>query len=474
MSEVTAESLPELTKAIIPPQTHIKRLDERSSIGKALRKRTPRTAQAEWKPPAGRRDPVDILMESSQGRLEELIPIRYGRMMVSPFAFYRGAAAIMAYDLAHTPSTGITLVADGDCHLMNFGGFATAERKVIFDLNDFDEASFAPWEWDVKRLVASFVVAGRSNGFEASDCREAAWLSAQSYRTRMAEYAEMPVLNAWNDSIDFKEMIETAPDREMKRFYSKKLSSASEQSAHEKEFAKLTFSAGDMPRIVDQPPLIYHYGSKRDDEIREIAKKSLVAYKKTLIPARRMLLDRFELVDYAVKVVGVGSVGTLCGILLLMSGNGDPLFLQFKEARQSVLEPYCGISPFGHAGQRVVAGQRAMQAASDIFLGWTTGTGSRGRHFFLRQLSDAKIKPVVEVMKAVNLKSYAHACGRALARAHARSGDAAVLTGYMGTSTAFEDAFASFGEAYADQNEMDHAALLAAIRSGRIEAVTVE
>jgi uncharacterized protein (DUF2252 family) len=263
-------------------------------------------------------------------------------------------------------------------------------------------------------------------------------------------------------------------DKETKRFYAKKLSAATEQSAHEKEFAKLTFSAGDVPRIVDQPPLIFHYGDARDQQMREAARKTLVAYRQTLIPARRLLLDRFELVDYAVKVVGVGSVGTMCGILLLMSGNGDPLFLQFKQARQSVLEPYCGASPFGHAGQRVVMGQRVMQAASDIFLGWAIGAGAEKRHFFLRQLSDAKIKPVVEIMKEANLKNYARLCGMALARAHARSGDAAVLTGYLGNSTAFEDALADFSVAYADQNERDHAALLNAIRSGRVEARTAE
>jgi len=462
------ESLPKLTKAPIPVQTHTLRLEERIAKGKALREVTARNVQKEWKPPADRADPVELLIESSKGRMEELLPIRYGRMMVTPFTFYRGAAAIMAYDLAHTPSTGLTLVADGDCHLLNFGGFATAERKLIFDINDFDEVSFAPWEWDVKRLVASFVVAGRSNGFAPADCREAAWLAAQSYRQRMAEYAEMPVLQVWNDAFDFKAIIEGFADRDMKRFYSKKLASATEKSAHEKEFAKLTFSAGAMPRIIDQPPLIFHYGDKRDKEMIEIARKSLVAYRETLIPARRLLLDRFEVVDYAVKVVGVGSVGTFCGILLLMSGNGDPLFLQFKQARQSVLEPYCGASPFGHAGQRVVTGQRLMQAASDIFLGWTTGSGALKRHFFLRQLSDAKIKPVVEIMKAANLKGYARLCGMALARAHARSGDAAVLTGYMGKGTAFEDALADFSVAYADQNERDHAALAAAATSGRV------
>jgi uncharacterized protein (DUF2252 family) len=464
------DSLPQLTKAPVPVQTHTLRLEERIAKGKTFRDVVARNAQKEWKPPADRADPVELLIENSKGRMEELLPIRYGRMMVSPFTFYRGAAAIMASDLAHTPSTGLTLVADGDCHLMNFGGFATAERNVIFDLNDFDEASYAPWEWDVKRLAASFVVAGRSNGFAPADCREAAWLAAQSYRQRMEEYAGMPVLQVYNDHMNFDDIVAMIPSKEMKRFYTKKLTAATEQSAHEKEFAKLTFTAGDMPRIVDHPPLIFHYGDQRDQEILKNAKKSLVEYKKSLIPARRILLDRFEVVDYAVKVVGVGSVGTVCGILLLMSGNGDPLFLQFKQARQSVLEPYCGLSPFGHAGQRVVVGQRVMQAASDMFLGWATGTGSQKLHYYLRQLSDAKIKPVVEIMKEVNLKGYAQLCGSTLARAHARSGDPAVLTGYLGKSTAFEDALADFSAAYADQNERDYDALVAAVRSGRIEA----
>ena len=470
---MTEQSLPKLAKAPVPPQTHIKRLDERKAIGKALRDKAPRPAQAEWKPPANRPDPVELLIESSRGRVEELLPIRYGRMMATPFTFYRGAAAIMAHDLAHTPATGLRLVACGDCHLLNFGGFATAERREIFDINDFDEVSIAPWEWDVKRLAASFVIAGRSNGFAADDCREAAWFAAQSYRRQMGEYAGMPVLQVWNEAFDLDNIIENSPAAaEMKHFYAKKLSGATKQSAHEKEFAKLTFSAGDMPRIVDQPPLIFHYGDERDRHVREHAVKSLAGYRKSLIPARRLLLDRFEVVDYAIKVVGVGSVGTVCGILLLMSGNGDPLFLQFKQARQSGLEAYCGASAFGHAGQRVVVGQRIMQAASDMFLGWTTSTAEGNRHYFIRQLSDAKIKPVIEAMKEANLKRYAQLCGRALARAHARSGDAAVLTGYMGKSAAFEDALADFSVRYAEQNEQDHAALVRAVREGRIAART--
>ena len=471
---MTEESLPQLIKAPVPPQTHTMRVKERLGKGKELREKAGRKAQSEWKPPAKRADPVDLLIENSKGRLEELLPIRYGRMMVSPFTFYRGAAAVMAYDLSHTPATGLTLVADGDCHLMNFGGFATAERQLIFDINDFDEVSFAHWEWDVKRLAASFVIAGQSNGFDPADCKEAAWLAAQSYRQRMAEYTEMPVLEVWNDRIDLEPIIESMTDKDMKRFYTKKLSVTSQQSAHEKEFAKLTFIAGDTPRIVDQPPLIFHYGDQRDKEYLKSAVLTLQGLKRNLGVGVSMLLNRFTVVDVAFKVVGVGSVGTACGIMLLMSGEGDPLFLQFKQARQSVLEPYCGANPYEHAGQRVVVGQRVMQTAGDIFLGWTTGVGKNKYQFYVRQLSDAKIKPVIEMMKPMHLKNYAGLCGRALARAHARSGDPAVLTGYMGKSTAFEDALADFSVAYAEQNERDHAALLDAIRSGRVEASMVE
>ena len=467
---MSEESLPKLTKAPIPVQTHTLRMDERMAKGKALRDVAARNQQSEWKPPANRADPVDLLIENSRGRIEELLPIRYGRMMVSPFTFYRGAAAIMAYDLSHTPSTGLTLLADGDCHLLNFGGFATAERQLIFDINDFDEVSIAPWEWDVKRLATSFVIGGQSNGFDPADCKEAAWLAAQAYRLRMAEYTDMSTLQVWNDVFDLGAIIESMSSKEMKRFYTKKLSGAKEQSAHEKEFAKLVFTAGDTPRIVDHPPLIFHHGDQRDKDLFQTAITTLDEYKKNVSLGVRWLVERFAVVDVAYKVVGVGSVGTICGIILLMSGQGDPLFLQFKQARQSVLEPYCGASPFEHAGQRVVVGQRAMQTASDMFLGWATGTGKMHRHFYLRQLNDAKIKPVIEIMKPINLKNYAGLCGRVLARAHARTGDPVVLTGYMGKSTAFEDALVDFSIAYAKQNERDHAALLAAVRNGKIEA----
>jgi len=464
------QSLPRLSAAKTPPQTHIRRTEERLAIGKKLREKCSRRDQALYSTLPNRADPVELLIESSKGRVEWLLPIRYGRMMATPFTFYRGAAAIMAYDLSQTPSTGLTAVACGDCHLLNFGGFATAERNVIFDINDFDEVSFAPWEWDLKRLATSFVVAGRSNGFSAEDCREAAMLVCMAYRERMTEYSELPVLQVWSDVINFADITEKMTDKELKQFYQKKLVGATKQSAKEKEFAKLTFVSGDSPRIMDDPPLIFHYEEERQSAFHKNAISALKAYRESLNPGRRLLLDRFSVVDVAFKVVGVGSVGTVCGVILLMSGNGDPLFLQFKQARQSVLEPYCGANPFGHSGQRVVIGQQAMQAASDIFLGWTTGVGETKYHFYIRQLSDAKIKPVIETMKVSNLKGYARLCGRVLARAHARSVDAAVLTGYMGKGSAFDDAIADFSVLYADQNERDHAALLKAIRSGKVEA----
>ena len=452
------------------PQTHAQAVADRIAAGKELRQRAPRKMQAAWTPPSDRTDPVELLIENSQGRVENLLPIRYGRMMASPFAFYRGAAAIMAYDLAHTPSTGLNVQACGDCHLLNFGGFATSERRLIFDINDFDETCAAPWEWDVKRLAASFVIAGRANSFAAADCRQAAWSAAQSYRVQMAAYAQMPVLDAWYDAINLEETINNMADKQLRRFYTKKLQAATKQGAHEKEFAKLAFASGDQPRIIDQPPLIFHTGDQRDEKFRKLTEKMMVAYLKSLSPDKQLLLERYHLVDTAFKVVGVGSVGTFCGIALSMSGNGDPLFMQFKQANKSVLEPYAGASPYPHAGQRVVVGQRLMQAAGDMFLGWATGAGADHQQFYIRQLSDAKIKPVVEIMKPANLTGYARLCGRALARAHARSGDTVVLSGYMGKSTTFEDALADFSEAYADQNERDHAALVAAVRNGRIEA----
>ncbi len=463
-----------LAVAELPPQTHTQPVAERLDVGKALRQSCPRSAHREWQPPAHRADPIELLIKNSEGREEHLVPIRYGRMMASPFAFYRGAAAIMASDLSHTPGSGINLQLCGDAHLLNFGGFATAERRLIFDMNDFDETSVGPWEWDLKRLTASFVIAGRANGFDAGDSREAALLAAQSYRESMAAIAQMPVLDAWYDAINMEDVIDAMQDKEMKRFYTKKLAKATEQSAHEKEFAKLAYTSGQTPRIIDQPPLIYHYNDIRDDEVRARAEEQVTRYLESLSPEKHLLMSRYQLADVAFKVVGVGSVGTFCGIVLFISGNGDPLFLQFKQARPSVLEPYAGAAPYQHAGQRVVAGQKLMQSASDMFLGWFTSLGGDERQFYARQLRDAKIKPVIEVMSPANLKGYARLCGQTLARAHSRSGDAVLLSSYMGKSASFDNALADFSVAYADQNERDHAALVEAVRAGRLEAQLVE
>ena len=402
--------------------------------------------------------------------MPNLIPLRHGRMMVSPFTFYRGAAAIMASDLARTPVTGVTVQACGDCHLLNFGGFATPERKLIFDINDFDETSIAPWEWDVKRLVASFVIAGRANRFRAADCQEAAWWTARRYREQMTEYAQAGVLDSWYAAIDLDALTATGTDQHLRIFSRKKVLNATKASEFH-ELHKLTHEEGETPRITDAPPLIYHIDDVRAHRrYYNAVERTFRQYRATLDPSRRVLLDRYKLVDMAIKVVGVGSVGTQCGVALFLSGNGEPLFLQYKEARQSVLEARAGKSAYKHCGQRVVVGQRIMQAASDAFLGWTIGVD--GRELYIRQLSDVKIKPVVEIMKPLDLCNYAKACGWALARAHVRSGDAVMLSAYMGKGSAFEDALSAFAVAYADQNERDYAKFIAAIRAGRIKAET--
>jgi len=454
-----------------PQQAQVHPVEKREAFGLSLRKRCPRKSHAKWRPARGRADPVATLIASSKGRLKNLIPIRYGRMMVSPFTFYRGAAAIMVGDLARTPATGLRVQACGDCHLLNFGGFATPERKLIFDINDFDETAIAPWEWDVKRLVASFVIAGRANRFNKANCREAAWWAARRYREQMAEYAQSLVLSTWYAAVDLEALVATGTDRDFQRFTRKKVLDATDAHTQHHELHKLTHKEGERPRIIDAPPLIFHIDDiQKHERYHRAIERSFAAYRTTLHPSQCVLLDRYQLVDVAIKVVGVGSVGTECGVALLMSGNGEPLFLQFKEARESVLEPFAGRSAYVHRGQRVVAGQRIIQAASDVFLGWTLWDD--GRHMYIRQLSDVKIKPVVEVMKPVNLSSYAKACGWALARAHARSGDAVMLSAYMGKSEAFEDALSSFAVAYADQNERDYDKLVAAILSGRVKVET--
>jgi uncharacterized protein (DUF2252 family) len=455
--------------AALPPQSAS--VKERQAAGRSLAKKTPLKEHGIWRHALRQHDPIDLLIEDSEGRTKSLLPIRYGRMLANPFAFLRGSAGVMAADLSLTESTDVHVQACGDCHLANFGGFATPERRVIFDINDFDESSLAPWEWDVKRLAASFVSGLRTNSlFSADDARACAWRAARSYRKWMARYAEMPILEAWYDSIEVDDMIEEFGSQAGAKKWRKKLAATSEVSAHQIEFAKLATHTGRTTRIVDQPPLIFHVDDTREPKFRENVQKGFLSYKESLQHSVQSLLDRYELVDVARKVVGVGSVGTTCAIVLLESGNGDPLFLQVKEAGASVLERYCGAAPYEHHGERVVRAQWLMQSASDMFLGWLTGEGKGHPSFYVRQLNDVKLKPQVELAVPRTAKLYARYCGQVLARAHCRSGDAVLLSVYMGDSDAFEEAIADFGVAYADQTERDHQALLAAVRAGRVEA----
>jgi uncharacterized protein (DUF2252 family) len=407
-----------------------------------------------------------LLIQSNKGRIPNLIPIRYGRMMQSPFAFYRGAAAIMAADLALTPTSGIRVQTCGDCHLMNFGGFGTPERDIIFDINDFDETLPAPWEWDLKRLAVSFVVAGRNNGFKEAESRKAALRCIQSYHEHMHSYADMGALEMWYQRMD--NMVASIKSRKWKKIVQRQIAKASTRTVAEYDFPKLASVKDGKVRIKDNPPLIFHQRGVGTTEYDRLVKDAFHCYRETLPDDLKTLLDRYEVKDVAVKVVGVGSVGTRCAILLIMTGDGEPLFLQVKEVHESVLEPYAGKSVYSNYGQRVVAGQRLMQAASDMFLGWTE---QLGRHFYVRQLRDIKIEPLVEIFDSSALADYGEWCGWALARAHAKSGDAAMISGYLGNSSRFDDAVSNFAMAYADQNERDYQALLEAIRAGKIEVL---
>ena len=434
--------------------------------GRGLRDSCPRSSHAGWSPPADRHDPLGLIEESNRGRLPELVPIRYGRMLASPFTFFRGAPAVMAADLAGTPTTGVRVQACGDCHLLNFGGFATPERRLLFDINDFDETLPAPWEWDVKRLAASFVVAARVNRFRKGEARAAALVCARSYRLRMAEFAAMRALDVWYSRIDAQAVQTMIRQANLRKRLLQRVKKAYQKDVAGKGFPKLVEVEG-KPRLRDVPPLIYHRPEDQGEEFEARMTKALAEYRRTLPYERRQLLDRYRLTDVAIKVVGVGSVGTLCAVVLLMAGPEDFLYLQVKEARQSVLEPYAGKSPFVNRGERVVTGQRLMQAASDIFLGWTEGAD--GRHFYMRQLRDMKMKPSVEMFTPAMMLGYGELCGWALARAHARSGRPELISGYLGKSEVFDEAIAEFAVAYADQNERDYQILCEAAQQGRIE-----
>ena len=440
---------------------------DRKDEGKALRLAVPLAIHAQWQAPANRRDPIDLLIESSIGRVPELLPIRYGRMMQSPFTFYRGAAAIMAADLAGLPSTGIRVQACGDCHLLNFGSFATPERRQIIAINDFDETLPAPWEWDIKRLAASFVVAARSNGFATEEARASAQTCARSYRERMREFAKMGVLDVWYYSIEMEDLLETIEDETAKARVKKRFAKARDRNVLDEDFPELVTFEGGKHRIRDNPPLIYHFQGGEETVVEARVREAFELYRSTLAEDRRLLLDRYEYKDIATKVVGVGSVGTRCSIMLLMGGADDPLFLQVKEACASVLEPYAGQSVYSNHGQRVVMGQRLMLSASDIFLGWTESV--LDCHYYIRQLRDMKLKPMVELFTPSVMNQYAELCGWALASAHARSGDAAKIAGYLGKKEDFDKALVDFSESYADQNELDYKTLVQAVREGRLE-----
>jgi uncharacterized protein (DUF2252 family) len=437
---------------------------ERRKQGKALRAKFPRTAQGEWKPRAKSQDIVELLEESDVGRIRGLLPVKYQRMAVSPFTFFRGAAIIQARDLANAHVSGITVQACGDCHLANFGGFASPERVLVFDINDFDETFPGPWEWDLKRLGASLVLAARDRTFSRSVASQAARAAAASYRQRVSEFAEMTVLDAWYATVnvdDVKEYFKN--DKDMSARLVRKQKQARSQNS-EAVIPKLTEVVNGRRMIKDSPPVIYHF----DEYAKNVEKghgKFIAQYKNSLQLDRQKLFDHYHLQDTAIKVVGVGSVGTRCYLSLLLADGVDPLFLQVKEARRSVLESTRGKSRYAHQGMRVVEGQRLMQGASDIFLGWAR---TQKHDYYLRQFRDMKVSAEIETFRPATLIGYAALCGWALARAHAKAGDAAMIAGYLGATEQFDNALARYSEAYADQAERDFATFKAAIRSGRL------
>jgi len=427
-------------------------LAERYDRGVGLRQKNPRKKHADLLGPTDR-DPVAILARGDRTRVPELVPVRYERMLTSPFGFLRGAAAVMAEDLSHQPTAGIAVQACGDCHLMNFGAFATPEENILFDINDFDETlPGVDFTVDLKRLAASVAVAALAAKFSNKRARAIAAATVDAYRTRMRALAKLSPLEIWHSRIELWSEIKNIEDRALRRQLHAILTKADERLEQDDNFPHLV--AGKQARIVDKPPLIYHFTRKRDARHRVNAERMFASYQKRLSPERLCLFDRYSLSDIAFKAVGVGSVGTFCAIGLFTSGDGAPLFLQVKEAGKSVLE-CLGPKFDGHPGRRVVEGQHIMQAASDVFLGWTQDEAS-GRHFYVRQLKNRRLGSVSELVEENALVNYARLCGRTLARAHARSADPAVLAGYMGKSDAFDDALASFAMAYAVRTQKDY------------------
>ena len=438
--------------------------EERAARGRAARKVATRGSHAAWGPAPERPDPVSLLESRAATRHPDLIAIRHSRMAASPFAFYRGSAALMAADLTGTPESGITTQLCGDAHLSNFGVFGSPERTLLFDVNDFDETLPGPWEWDVKRLAASFVVASRHAGFSPAVGREAVLAAVESYRSRMSEYADLRDLDVWYSRVTADDVMTMLTTDRMRAQTKKGLAKARSRDSI-RAFAKLTTTVDGRPRIIDDPPLLVRVELDLVRDVEGLFRR----YRRTLQDDRRLLLERYQLIDLAHKVVGVGSVGTECFIALLTGrDDADPLFLQIKEAESSVLERHLPNSRFSNHAQRVVAGQRLMQAASDIFLGWIRADD--GRDYYWRQLHDMKGSAVIEEMEPSGFVIYGEVCGWALARAHARSGDRLAIAAYLGSGDRFARALADFAEAYADQNERDYQAMLDVIASGRIEA----
>jgi uncharacterized protein (DUF2252 family) len=439
---------------------------ESIALGKELRSKVPRSSHEEWKPALDRPDPIALLEASNQGRLPELLPIRYGRMLASPFAFLRGAAGIMAADLSTTSATGINVQACGDCHLSNFGGYGTPERNLVFDVNDFDETLPAPWEWDVKRLATSIVVAGRSLKFSDKTSRIAALAAVQSYREHLNEYAQMTALDVWYAHIGVESLLTfTSRAQELKKLKVEVFKARALTPVL--ELPKLTEVVNGQLRLIDNPPLVFHPAA--EDPLAAEMLSVFDKYRQTLRDDLRVLLDRYRVVDVAMKAVGIGSLGTRCGIALLVTADNEPLFLQIKESRASVLEPYTGKSSYENHAQRVVTGQRLMQASTDIFLGWTKGDS--GHDFYLRQLRDMKTSVEIEDMSETDLHGYSQLCGWALARSHARSGNRFMISGYLGQSDTFDRSIANFAVAYADQTDRDFQQLVGAVKSGQIKVI---
>ncbi len=457
-------------------------ISERVARGRAARAEVPRSRHAIYEPPSRRPDPVKLLERQAKTRVPELVPIRYGRMLVSPFTFYRGAALIMASDLAATPRSGLTVQCCGDAHLSNFGVFASPERNLMFDVNDFDETLPGPWEWDVKRLAVSMLIAARNNEFPAKKQDQVVLDTVAQYRTAMAEFAAMNNLAVWYAHLEIEKVLDELGSQlkpaAIKRT-EKNLAKARTKDSMA-AFSKLTEVVDGEARIVAEPPLIVPLRDlaegRESEEMFEGLSALLHSYRATLEHDRRVLLEEFRLVDFARKVVGVGSVGTRAWIALLLGRDGrDPLFLQMKEAEASVLEQFLGPSEFANHGERVVTGQRLMQASSDIFLGWLhveEGIDGKERDFYGRQLKDWKGSAEVDQLVPSGMSAYGKLCGWTLARAHARSGDRIAIAAYLGKGDSFDRAIVEFSKAYADQNERDYAALAKAAESGRITAET--